>query len=670
MLKNLKYNVTFASTLKSLSGDYNFETGLTAITGPNESGKSMIVEMIRYALFGTKALRASASSYKALNVDLTFVIREQTYTVKRSKTGSDVIMQGATTIVSGTKPVNQAVEKLLGYNLEVFDVSNACLQGQVEALSNKTPAERKRMVERTIGLDAIERMIKHVSEKVTPDKRAAEALKSTLQSVEEPEKPQGYVPSDQLSGEIAELQKQHEEFIRLNSWLVDARVEEPEEYKSTIGESLESLLEKEKIYDEVKQRVNYLSTKLEGLPSTCSTSDGETLRQRKEALNNWEQYKEIILDYPEPPRSQEWINEQRLWIKNRELTERKSRLQELIAHYNKNCVECPHCHSEFSLENDKLAAVEAELAGLPQDTSFGKIECTEHDLKAYENMIHRYSCRPDIPMVEEPEDSREQLVKDEIEFQQHQEYLKYYSEYVAQVQKIDNMNSMAELIIRKRKEIDLEDAYKKQLEQYMNYADKKEVIEQRVGELQGVDVKVSAKCKLFTYCKIYEQELERYHRDKEIMEDREAEIKKLEEKINSNENVKKGLKDLKPKVKMFLVPSLNKVSSILISQMTQGERNRIQIDEDFNIKVDGQAIEELSGSGKSVANLAIRIGLGTVLTNKVFSVFLADEVDAAMDKDRAAYTAECLRNLKSTVNQVVIVSHQKPDADHQIELRK
>ena len=50
-------------------------------------------------------------------------------------------------------------------------------------------------------------------------------------------------------------------------------------------------------------------------------------------------------------------------------------------------------------------------------------------------------------------------------------------------------------------------------------------------------------------------------------------------------------------------------------------------------------LETLSGSGKACANLALRIGLGQVLTNKVVSLFIGDEIDASMDTERAYFHA-------------------------------
>ena len=72
MLKRLKYSVTFVSTGRTLAADLDLTKGFTAITGPNESGKSMIFEMARYLLFGTDALRGPADHYRSLKAEGVF----------------------------------------------------------------------------------------------------------------------------------------------------------------------------------------------------------------------------------------------------------------------------------------------------------------------------------------------------------------------------------------------------------------------------------------------------------------------------------------------------------------------------------------------------------------------------------------------------------------------
>jgi DNA repair exonuclease SbcCD ATPase subunit len=56
MLNKLSYSVTFPTTGRTL--------GL--ITGANEQGKSLIIEVVRWCLFGSTALRGKAEDYKTL----------------------------------------------------------------------------------------------------------------------------------------------------------------------------------------------------------------------------------------------------------------------------------------------------------------------------------------------------------------------------------------------------------------------------------------------------------------------------------------------------------------------------------------------------------------------------------------------------------------------------
>src|SRR5258705_463180 len=88
----------------------------------------------------------------------------------------------------------------------------------------------------------------------------------------------------------------------------------------------------------------------------------------------------------------------------------------------------------------------------------------------------------------------------------------------------------------------------------------------------------------------------------------------------------------------------------------------------FDVTVDRQPLNTLSGSGKAVANLSLRIGLGQVLTNNVLSLFVGDEIDSSLYKDRAENTASTLQALKSWISQILLITHKLPSADYYIEL--
>lgn len=121
-------------------------------------------------------------------------------------------------------------------------------------------------------------------------------------------------------------------------------------------------------------------------------------------------------------------------------------------------------------------------------------------------------------------------------------------------------------------------------------------------------------------------------------------------------------------MKQELAPSLSTAASRLIAAMTAGERRHVDVDHDFNITVDGQPLQTLSGSGKSVVNLALRIGLGQVLTSKVLPLFMGDEIDKDMDADRAAATHGTFQNLREYLTQIILVTHKSIEADHIIQL--
>ncbi len=230
------------------------------------------------------------------------------------------------------------------------------------------------------------------------------------------------------------------------------------------------------------------------------------------------------------------------------------------------------------------------------------------------------------------------------------------------------MPNLAEKIATKTKEQAAEIVYKQQLERWTTYAAKQQELQPVIDSALTVDEDLKFLKSRRLVCAHYDTEKAKYESGKAQQDKLQEEITTLNTQIVELNSVKKALVDLKPRVKGYLMPSLNTVASNLLSQMTNGQRNSVYITEEFDILVDGQAVETLSGSGKAVVNLAIRIALGTVLTNKVFSVFLADEVDASLRNERSTHTAQCLRNLTKIIKQVIIISHKDLEVDHLIKV--
>ena len=161
----------------------------------------------------------------------------------------------------------------------------------------------------------------------------------------------------------------------------------------------------------------------------------------------------------------------------------------------------------------------------------------------------------------------------------------------------------------------------------------------------------------------------RYNDRKEIFDAACVEYDRLGVEADGWRRAQTALNNLRTMVKGHLVPALSRVSSHLLAQMTGRQRNIVSVDQEFNVVVDGQPLDTLSGSGKAVANLALRLGLGQVLTNDVFSVFVGDEIDASMDDTRAGNLGECIRTLSSKISQIVLITHKSHgDADWCVDL--
>jgi DNA repair exonuclease SbcCD ATPase subunit len=172
--------------------------------------------------------------------------------------------------------------------------------------------------------------------------------------------------------------------------------------------------------------------------------------------------------------------------------------------------------------------------------------------------------------------------------------------------------------------------------------------------------------RLYVAAVAYETQYEQWSQQKVEFDRVTKEADELKATAEEWKKGKEALVKLRVLVKQHLIPSLNKVASHLIKGMTGGQRQVVTVDDEFEVTVDGQPLNTLSGSGKAVANLALRIALGQVLTNNVMSVFMGDEIDASMDKNRAENTTITFQYLRTKISQILLVTHKFPSADYYI----
>jgi DNA repair exonuclease SbcCD ATPase subunit len=603
---------------------------------------------------------------------LTFDLKGATYTVSRGK-GKDCLLDGeGEKIATGTKPVNEKIIDLFGYDLTVFDVSNNCGQGQVEALGDMKPTERKKMVDQTIGLNTLDDLSKWAGDQASTEDKLADALASARTEPVPPVEPEGYQPSTALQPDVDRLANLASEVNQLLGWLSSPAPTKPVRPSKPVDDSVE-LLQKHQADRVTKvQEINRLESDFRAL--------GPGNRFAPDDLNAWaaqwdayDRYQQKLSHERLYPKS-EWPNLMGLKVfqDDWDVVEKKASLpalrNRLAALKAGDTHVCPNCSHEWPHEAEEIARVDAtieELEALP-DVPLPPLTRAQIDVEIRKHESYKPNPHADAVEVAKPPLARAEIEAD----------LRAYANAVKKDELFQRIQKLkAELPVDRAHDLAARQKYEWEVSQYDKllaaydaHQLERRAKEERFQEIKDAPQQYKALFTRLMNAKSYEHALSVYQQHKEDYERVMQAVAEKRHRAEQYRAVRGALKTLRSRVKAYLVPSLNKVASSLLQQMTGGARQQIVVDEEFNITVDGQKLETLSGSGKAVANIALRIGLGQVLTNRVFSVFMADEIDASMDQTRAEYTAACLAKLTESISQILLVSHKKPEADHYIEL--
>lgn len=664
MLNRLIYNVVFPSTGKSFGANIDFETGLTAITGANECGKSLILEIIRFCLFGTKALRGAAGDYKKLKASLIFTVKGFSYKVDREKGGAELfIADGDTsewkTLAAGASVVNTKIPEILGYGLAVFDTANACNQGDIEALGNMKPTERKRMVDSVIGISVVDDLIKYVGDEALSLQREIDAIAPLLQEPVAPTVPEGYEASSEVAAKLAKAQAlQNERNVLLGQLKIVLSAPTPPEM---VGEETAANLRVKQAARIAKAtEINNLTVEIGKIPDAkFSAEQLDAFEAAWPAAKAWDAYQARLAALG--PKPELTAKEIQTGLDGHALF---NSYKAVKAKFDAHRIECPACKHEFGVD-----LTDEEKALLKRKTSPAEPKHSLAHLQLQKARQEAWAAPPAaVPQADAPELSQREIqaerdglnkAKEKVQLQQRLEGLAIEFQSLPDVSKALEARLIYEAAYSR---------YQRDVAVYAGQLAEQQAAQAKLDQIPDQGPLIFSLTAALSAAHVYEAAAKKFATDLETYQKGIANLNDKRHQCDQWRRGKEAMILLKARVKQYVIPSLNVVASQLLQQMTGGQRQFIDIDDEFNIRVDGQELNTLSGSGKAVANLATRIGLGQVLTNAVFPVFMADEIDAAMDADRAGNTAECLGNLTKRIRQIVLVSHKKPEADHYVEL--
>lgn len=672
MFRSIKYEVTFPTGPRpTFKGNYKFDRGFGAIIGPNEAGKSMILEFLEFLLFGVSALRSTSTDYATLRVEGVVSIRDVDYKIERTiKTAKLTNLTIKAVEAVSTKAVNAAVLDKLGFGLNIFRVANAINQGEVEALSKMRPAERQRMVDAVVGLDKVEGLIKFCSQEALEHERQAKSMELVVTEPEKPVEPEGWadrkVLYEQLEKARVDSAKRDDVQRRM---LVLNTVAEPDkptiDFTETLAE-LKQAVEAEEALVSTKKQLSFMP-KLEDIPE---------LRRQIEAFEAYQQAQDMLRFNPAPLYTREQLQQIidewayiDLWARYMEHRAAKDALQARIE--GLDTATCPKCDHIFTLHADMRTTLYAEweamvwkgdipIADAPPRPA---IEATRarQMLEAYDDELTAKRAKWEVV----PKAARPAYDSDRLEdADMNRPIMEQEVERLEKLLIPDARNKYVRLI-------DYDAAMDRYDERMDRYREARDTLRALNDDLKVLDYAPAEVVRLTGITALFASYGVQRDRYEAAMLDWASNMLLIQEGFDLAakwRRAKEGLAKLRILIKQHLYPSLSAAASYFLSAMTAGVRNRIEITDNFDIIVDGQMIDTLSGSGKAVANLAVRLGLGRVLTHSVFPVVLADEIDASMDDERATQTADCVSQCARRLSQLLLVSHKTPEADYYIDL--
>lgn len=252
--------------------------GVIGIVGPNEGGKSTVLEAIVYALFGTAATRGSkgsirwnrATERRQAAVVLEFEIGGRTYMVTRTENDASVLdLTGGAAIplAKGTAPVNDFIPTLLGMTLDEFTATFLCSQKDLARITSMKGTERRQFFLKVMGVGRVDEAITACRANKNAIARETEGMAAGIGSreplVEE---------MDEANREYARVQAQIEELPPFH------------EIESSVGAArlcVAASDEKRSLVEERERRLGILGERLDGEVRQVETIQKAILQARE-----------------------------------------------------------------------------------------------------------------------------------------------------------------------------------------------------------------------------------------------------------------------------------------------------------------------------------------------------------------------------------------------------
>lgn len=644
--------------------------GLVSIMGPNGAGKSTLMEAVAWALYGNEAeiVRSGKESIKRegsahtepCTVKVAFDFEGTGYIVERGMKGKSLSMSasmhaGDKLMARGSDDVTEAVKKLFGMDHKSFFISVFARQKELNALSTYRPNERKKLVLRMLEIENIEGAISKVSE----DLRLSNS--SIIMAKEEVLDDGGTSRVKGLEKELAALEK--EETILSKS----------EDKASKELEKVESV--QKKLKDEMRKLEKARETwqtglrKKDALKATAAGQKDRVAELKKELaqLENLEaKVKKVSAKMKKNQTELDSVIDKRkgalekrdsLNSKIGTLKAGRRQIEGDIADIEGNIEqitglgsesECPTCFRKLGDTFDKLlASFEKQLKGKQKDLNINsgeleKAEAEQADFRARLGALDKREAilreklkdwELDATKVERAGDVRNKLRETE----------KKQKQTLGELAKVEKSLTSTDFDERA-------------------FAKAKKSFDDVGGQLRKADALLNS---VRSERRVLDERLKAGKKDIDRLKKLESQIAVKKKEVELLTHLKKVMDDFKKHLISRIRPALASISSELLTSLTNGRYDEIELSEDYDISIrDGSnfyRIDRFSGGESDLANLCLRLAISEVIAEKAgtagFNFIVLDEIFGSQDDKRKRLLLSTLSGLSNRFKQIFLITH-------------
>ena len=353
----------------------NFNKGISVIVGENGAGKSTILEAISFALFKQHTAKKIddlvRNNAQSMAVELEFVSEGRQYRIlreKKSNLKSSLFKKtsadgGYVKVCSGDKEVASEIRQILDIDSDLFLNAIYIRQGEIAELVDKTPAEKKQLIAKLLGIDSLEKSWKSLLPFITDYENRLAELKGKLFNSQEliEEYNQKKSELDVLKEKGHELESQLEDVTNLLKELSENKrnMEREKEIHDNLVISLEA---EEKNMAKLEQDKHAVQDNL------------DRIREAEEQIKRLEKFTtklDLYLDFEKSVSNIKKLKEEEQQIEDK--LESISNQKQIIADKKEDHVKFGSLTEEISKLENRKVDLEKELATMAQLESDKKV---------------------------------------------------------------------------------------------------------------------------------------------------------------------------------------------------------------------------------------------------------------------------------------------------------